>query len=73
MRGDSINNIDLSLFKVLTFSEDVKLQIRAEFFNFTNTPQFGTPNTLYGSPEFGTINDQINNARQFQLGLRALF
>ena len=73
VRGDSINNIDLSLFKVLAFDEDVRLQIRAEFFNFTNTPQFGPPNTSFGSPAFGTINDQINNARQFQFGLRLLF
>ncbi len=73
VRGDSINNIDLSLFKVLTFSEDVRLQVRAEFFNFTNTPQFGLPDTSFGSPDFGTINDQINNARQFQFGLRLLF
>ena len=73
VRGDSINNIDLSLFKVLAFSEDMRLQIRAEFFNFTNTPQFGPPNTVFGSQDFGTINDQINNARQFQFGLRLVF
>ncbi len=73
VRGDSINNVDLSLFKVLTFSEDIRLQVRAEFFNFTNTPQFGPPDTSFGSPVFGTINEQINNARQFQFGLRLLF
>lgn len=73
VRGDSINNVDLSLFKVLALSEDVRLQVRAEFFNFTNTPQFGLPNTLFGSPDFGTISEQINNARQFQFGLRLVF
>ena len=73
VRGDSINNVDLSLFKVLEFSEDVRLQLRAEFFNFANTPQFGLPGTSFGSPDFGTINDQINNARQFQFGLRLVF
>ena len=73
VRGDTVNNLDLSIFKVLTFTEDVRLQIRAEFFNFANTPQFGPPNTSFGSPDFGTINSQINSARQFQFGLRLLF
>ncbi len=73
VRGDTINNLDLSLFKVVALTENARLQIRAEFFNFTNTPQFGLPNTSFGSPDFGTISDQTNNARQFQFGLRLVF
>jgi hypothetical protein len=51
----------------------MKLQLRAEFFNFTNTPRFGDPNTSFGDPAFGTINSQSNNPRHFQAGIRFLF
>ncbi len=73
VRGDSIHNLDLSVFKNLTFRETMKLQLRAEFFNFTNTPRFGFPDTNFGSPTFGTLSSQINNARRAQMGVRFLF
>ncbi len=73
VRGDSIHNLDLSIFKNFSIKEIMKIQLRAEFFNFTNTPQFGTPNTVFGDPAFGTINEQINSSRQVQMGVRVLF
>ena len=50
--GDSARNIltgphlrdwDFSLSKQFTIRENLRLQFRAEFFNFTNTPAFGLP------------------------------
>jgi hypothetical protein len=52
--GDGIHNLDLSVFKVFPFGERMKLQLPGEFFNFTNTPRFGEPNTAFGDPAFGT-------------------
>ncbi len=73
LRGDSIRRLDLSIFKNFQFRETMKLQVRAEFFNFTNTPRFGFPSSSLGDPAFGTINSQINSPRQAQIGLRFLF
>jgi hypothetical protein len=73
LRGDGIGNIDVSLFKNFQILEKMKLQLRAEFFNFTNTPRFYDPNASFGSGSFGTISGQANNPRQAQMGVRFLF
>jgi hypothetical protein len=46
------------------------LQLRAEFFNFTNTPRFGMPGTSFGSGDFGLITYQANQSRHGQIGIR---
>ena len=43
------------------------------WFNSTNTPIFGLPNTGFGSAAFGTISSQQNDPRQVQLALRLHF
>ena len=73
VRGDFIHNLDFSLFKNFSINEGMKIQLRAEFFNFTNTPRFDVPNTDFGSAGFGTISAQVNNSRQAQMGIRFLF
>jgi hypothetical protein len=73
LRGARIGNLDFSLFKNIPIRETMKVQLRAEFFNFTNTPRFGAPDTVFGSAAFGTINSQKNSPRQAQMGARFLF
>jgi hypothetical protein len=73
VRGDSMKNIDFSLFKEFPFGERRLVQFWAESFNLFNTPQFGMPGTGLGSSGFGVVSPQANNARQIQLGLRILF
>jgi hypothetical protein len=73
VRGDGIHNLNLSIFKSFQFKETMRLQLRGEFFNFTNTPRFGDPDTAFGSTSFGTINSQSNSPRQVQMGVRFLF
>ncbi|HSB13200.1 MAG TPA: TonB-dependent receptor [Bryobacteraceae bacterium] len=70
LRTHGIKNIDFSLFKEFYFREDVYLQLRAEFFNFLNTPRFGLPDTSYGSSDFGLITYQANRARNGQIAIR---
>ena len=36
---------DLSIFKTISLPDAVQLELRAECFNFTNTPNFATPNS----------------------------
>ena len=66
-------NFDTSLFKDFYFTEDVKLQFRAEAFNLFNTPQFGQPNASIGASNAGTITSTVGNPRQLQLALRLQF
>ncbi len=43
LRGPGLINTDLGLFREFPVKERVKMQFRAEAFNFTNTPHFGNP------------------------------
>ena len=72
-RGPRRSNIDLSIFKIFTLRESLRLQFRAETFNATNTPNFALPNGAFGSANFGLITAQSNAARQVQLALRLYF
>jgi hypothetical protein len=54
----------------------MKLQIRAEFFNFTNTPRFGLPDTSFSddpSTQFGWVTSTLNSPRHMQFGARFQF
>ena len=73
LRSEGIHNMDLSLSKEFSIREGMKLQIRGEFFNFTNTPRFGLPDTLLGSTTFGQVSSTINNPRHTQFGVRFEF
>ena len=69
-----INTIDLSLFKDFRINERMKIQFRAESFNFTNTPQFARPQLTHGNSNFGLITGtQAGTNRQSQLALRFMF
>jgi len=65
---------DVSLFKTFRIRESLALQLRAEAFNFANTPWFGAPNTTAGSAAFGVVTpSQINDQRNVQLALKLVF
>jgi hypothetical protein len=64
-------NFDFSLFKNFPLaSEGTEIQFRAELFNMFNTPQFHIPNRVLGTPQFGSVTDVVNTARQIQLALK---
>jgi Carboxypeptidase regulatory-like domain/TonB dependent receptor-like, beta-barrel len=73
LRGPGIRNLDLSLSKEFKIREDMRLQVRAEMFNATNTPRFAFWNTAWGSEDFGTVNSTTGNARKMQFGARFQF
>ncbi len=72
-RGPKTFAFDFSLIKNIPIVENVRLQFRAEAFNLTNTPVFGLPNTVVGSPAFGVIGGQSNQPRNMQLALKLIF
>ncbi|MFZ0772085.1 MAG: carboxypeptidase regulatory-like domain-containing protein [Candidatus Sulfotelmatobacter sp.] len=60
LRGPSLVNLDIALAKTTTITERVKLELRAEFFNALNHPEFAQPTVVDGaanidSPTFGQI------------------
>ena len=73
LRTDGIHNSDISLSKEISIREGMKLQIRGEFFNFTNTPRFGLPGIFFGDPDFGLVTGTLNNPRHTQIGVRFQF
>ncbi len=72
-RGPASTNLDFSLIKNFFFKEGVKLQLRGEAFNVTNTPVFGLPNTTVGNPGFGVIGSQANQPRNLQIALKLVW
>jgi hypothetical protein len=63
-----------SLVKNIYFiTETVKLQLRGEAFNLTNTPVFGPPITTVGNPGFGVIGSQANQPRNLQIALKLVW
>jgi hypothetical protein len=55
LQGPGTKNVDFSVFKNITLHEAKTLQLRSEFFNLFNTPQFNNPNATVGNG-FGTIS-----------------
>ncbi|HET7288628.1 MAG TPA: hypothetical protein VFI71_14200, partial [Pyrinomonadaceae bacterium] len=52
LRSDGINNIDFGILKNTKIGENQRLQLRADFFNFTNSRDFGIPNSTVTSTDF---------------------
>jgi hypothetical protein len=73
LTGPGLVNIDFSLFKKFTFTERTTVELRAETFNFTNTPHFNNPGGTYGSSTFGVITGAANDSRIVQLGAKIAF
>ena len=86
LRGPAFKELNFSIFKNTAITERVNFQIRAEFFNLFNHPNFGAPvgnngpnNALLvnadGTPNanFGQITYTRTPARQIQLALRYTF
>ena len=70
MQEDGIFNWDVGLGKTFRITERFRLQYRAEAFNFTNTPSFGTPSRNMGGSSPGVIRGTHSTERQIQMGLR---
>jgi hypothetical protein len=77
--GPHFVNTDFSAIKHFVLREGMRLDLRAEFFNLLNHPQFGTPGAgvsvgpELGTPGFGSINTTVNNPRLVQLALKLAF
>jgi hypothetical protein len=75
VRGPSLINYDFSVFKQFPITERFKLEFRAEFYNLTNSPHFGTPSGNVNSGNFGEISSTMGGYgnREIQFALRLVF
>jgi hypothetical protein len=66
---------DISVAKKFRIKESHSVEVRGEFFNFPNHPDFGAPGSggyVIGTPTFGVISS-ATPARQIQFALRYAF
>jgi hypothetical protein len=73
LHGPGLFNFDFSVVKNFPITERAKAQFRAEFFNFTNTPNFSNPAATFGTGAFGNIMSTTTENRDIQFGLKVVF
>ncbi len=73
--GPGFANVDFSLFKsfkIPAVNEEARLQLRFEFFNVLNRPNFYQPTPQINSVQFGRAT-QTFDAREIQFGIKFIF
>jgi hypothetical protein len=81
MPGPHLSQWDFSLAKYFPITERIKLQFRADSFNFLNHTNFGNPFLVFMGETVSGTADNVNNdshfgagaQRQFQLNLKLFF
>jgi hypothetical protein len=73
LRGPAFWNFDFSIFRTFPIKERLHLQLRGEFFNIFNHPDFGNPSATLGNPNFGVITSTANNPRTIQVAGKLIF
>lgn len=84
VRGPGQHNVDLAVERIFPVTDSSSFRFRTEFFNLTNTPQFGNPNNdvqfsegpsgpFNGNPAFGQITSTIANPRIIQFAAKFQF
>jgi len=81
-RGPGAWQMDIGLGKLISLTERVHLEFRAEFFNIFNHPQYGMPQSDFsaGAGVFGNIISTVNTSpvgtgtpRQIQFAFKLAF
>ena len=71
--GPGQKNVDLSFIKLIPFSERLRGELRAEFFNIFNWVNFANPNNNISGANFGRIERASTGPRVIQLGFKLNF
>jgi hypothetical protein len=71
-RADALSQLNVSLFKTFRITESLNIQLRAETFNLLNQVNYGLPDGLLTSPNFGQAVT-AGDSRSTQLALRISF
>jgi len=62
LRGFGATQVDLTLRRQFRVQERLSLQLRADFFNIFNHPNFGPPTNYLSSPLFGQATQMLASA-----------
>jgi hypothetical protein len=73
LRADGITDVDIGIIKNTKVSETNTLQFRAEFYNSSNTRDFGIPESRVSSANFLNQWGQDGGNRRIVLALRYVF
>jgi hypothetical protein len=73
LRAPAVFNTNLSLFRTFAINERLKLQARAESYNWSNTPHFLVPNANASAGNFMVITSANTDKRQFRFALKLSF
>jgi hypothetical protein len=84
VRGPGLSTVDVSLFKnnYVGRNDRVNIQLRTEFFNVLNHPNFSVPNRTVSQifdqnlgrlPNAGRLNSTSTTARQIQFAVKLMF
>ncbi|HLH05211.1 MAG TPA: TonB-dependent receptor [Bryobacteraceae bacterium] len=73
LTGPPLRNVDFITYKDFLFTERMRLQFRAEFFNILNHVNFGLPDTNVQDTSFGQINSTATAPREIQFALKLMF
>ncbi len=72
--GAGTKTMDLSVAKTFAATERVRFELRGEFFNLFNTPQFNPPDANMNDGNFGKVTAlRFDSQREIQVGLRVSF
>ncbi len=72
MVGDGLSNLDATVARKFALTERVNLQVRGEFFNSANHPNFALIGRIVNDPTLGIVQNQLP-PRQIQLAVKLAF
>ena len=70
--GPGSTSMDVKIGKNWMLTEQLRLEYRLEMFNFTNTPNFGTPNGTLNNAQVARITSAAD-PRRIQMGMKIVF
>jgi hypothetical protein len=73
LRAPGLTNLDALIGRNFRITESKRLELRGEFYNFTNSVHFGKPALNIDLAQGGTITSTASPNRQIQLGLRFVY
>jgi hypothetical protein len=72
VRGPAYRNVDLAISRRIDAGARAGVELRVEAFNVLNTPPLGSPNSVLGAANFGTMTT-AGDPRVIQLAVKLVF